>query len=178
VRASDFSVNRIAFPLFAVAALLGIAFVIGLWQRKPNPASIQTESPALTAPPTPAPAESELPHPLATVKSNEILAAPPPDSETLTAAQIEEVVARNRVAVKRKCWEPYASTDGGSTQARVTVSFTIAPNGSVQNLSSSGETPGVPKLAGCVADSVKRWQFPRARLATNVNVPFVFVSSN
>jgi predicted Zn finger-like uncharacterized protein len=95
---------------------------------------------------------------------------------TLNSATIEGTVARYKASVKRSCWQPAleARPSDAPTSARVNVTLTIAPSGSVQSVTTSGDPQGYPGLASCIAGRVRGWQFPPSGSSTSVNVPFVF----
>jgi hypothetical protein len=80
--------------------------------------------------------------------------------------------------VKRSCWQPALDTrdKDAPTSARVNVTITVAPSGSVQDVSTSGDPRGYPGLASCIAGRVRGWQFPAASASTTLNVPFVFAA--
>ena len=103
--------------------------------------------------------------------------APPPGSE-LGAGQLQSTVARYTGGVKRSCWQPALDTrdKDAPTSARVNVTITVAPSGSVQDVSTSGDPRGYPGLASCIAGRVRGWQFPAAAASTTLNVPFVFAA--
>jgi predicted Zn finger-like uncharacterized protein len=88
----------------------------------------------------------------------------------LDSSSVERVVAQHRTGVKRTCWER-----GGADQkasVNVTVSATVAPDGSVAGTSSSGDDPVVAK---CIESQVKSWRFSAPGSTTTVNIPFKFV---
>jgi hypothetical protein len=88
----------------------------------------------------------------------------------LDSSSVERVVASHRAGVKRTCWER-----GGADQkssVNVTVSATVAPDGSVSNTSSSGDDPVVAK---CIESQVRSWRFNAPGSTTTVNIPFKFV---
>jgi hypothetical protein len=88
----------------------------------------------------------------------------------LDQSSIERVVASHRTGVKRTCWER-----GGADQkssVNVTVSVTVAPNGSVAGTSSSGDDPVVAK---CIESQVRGWMFNAPGATTRVDIPFKFV---
>jgi predicted Zn finger-like uncharacterized protein len=88
----------------------------------------------------------------------------------LDSSSVERVVASHRTGVKRTCWER-----GGADQkasVNVTVSATVAPDGSVSGTSSSGDDPVVAK---CIESQVKTWRFAAPGATTTVNIPFKFV---
>jgi outer membrane biosynthesis protein TonB len=88
----------------------------------------------------------------------------------LDSSSVERVVASHRTGVKRTCWER-----GGADQkasVNVTVSATVAPDGSVSGTSSNGDDPVVAK---CIESQVKTWRFAAPGSTTTVNIPFKFV---
>jgi len=94
---------------------------------------------------------------------------PSAGSGTFDQGAIERVVAARKTAVKRTCLDR-----GGSTAAstKITASITIAPNGSVQSVSSTGDDPAVGK---CIENQLKTWTFPAPGETKQVQIPFVFV---
>jgi predicted Zn finger-like uncharacterized protein len=94
----------------------------------------------------------------------------------LESGQIQSTVARYTGSVKRRCWQPAldARAKDAPMTAKVTVTITVGPSGSVQNASASGEPKGYPGLANCIASSVRSWSFPASGGTTIANVPFVF----
>lgn len=88
----------------------------------------------------------------------------------LDQSSVERVVASHRAGVKRTCWER-----GGADQkssVNVTVSATVAPDGSVSGTSSSGDDPVVAK---CIETQVRSWRFNAPGSTTTINIPFKFV---
>jgi hypothetical protein len=96
----------------------------------------------------------------------------------LDAAQLQSTVSRYTSSVKRTCWQPAldAREPNAPTSARVVVSVTVAPSGSVSAVSTPGDPKGYPGLSRCIAGRVKGWQFPPSGGTTTVNVPFVFAA--
>jgi serine/threonine protein kinase len=88
---------------------------------------------------------------------------------TFDAGAIERVVNQRKAGVKRTCLDRAASA-GGST--KVTASMTIAPNGSVQNVSTTGNDPVIAK---CIEQQLRTWSFPAPGEVKQVQIPFVFV---
>jgi hypothetical protein len=104
--------------------------------------------------------------------------APAGGGGQLDAAQTQSTVARYTGSVKRSCWQPAldARDPNAPTSARVMLTITVGPSGSVQNVTTSGEPRGYPGLASCIAGRVRAWQFPASDGTTTVNVPFVFAA--
>lgn len=88
---------------------------------------------------------------------------------TFDQAAIERVVNSRKTAVKRVCLERNA---GGAASTKVTATITIAPNGSVQNVSTAGDDPAV---ARCIEQQLRTWSFPAPGEVKTVQIPFVFV---
>jgi hypothetical protein len=82
---------------------------------------------------------------------------------------IERVVAARKAGVKRTCLDRSTST---AASTKVTATLTIAPNGSVQSVSSTGDDPVVGK---CIEQQLRTWSFPAPGEAKTVQIPFVFV---
>lgn len=100
---------------------------------------------------------------------------PSSGSGQLSQGEIEGVVTRNKPGITRRCWGPaYDARDSNAPKsAKVSVSLTIGPSGSVQSASASGGDH-FPGLAGCVGGAVKSWQFKPSDGPTTVNIPFSF----
>jgi predicted Zn finger-like uncharacterized protein len=96
----------------------------------------------------------------------------------LDSAQVQSTVSRYTGSVKRSCWQPALDTrdKDAPTSARVVVTMTVGPSGSVQNATTSGDPRGYRGLANCIAARVRGWQFPPSGGTTTVNVPFVFAA--
>jgi predicted Zn finger-like uncharacterized protein len=105
-------------------------------------------------------------------------ASAPAGGGQLDAAQTQSTVARYTGSVKRSCWQPAldARDPNAPTSARVMLTITVGPTGSVQNVTTSGEPRGYPGLGSCIAGRVRAWQFPASGGTTTVNVPFVFAA--
>jgi hypothetical protein len=94
----------------------------------------------------------------------------------LDSGQIQSTVSRYTGSVKRRCWQPAldARAKDAPMTAKVTVSITVGPSGSVQSATTSGDPRGYTGLANCIGSSVRAWQFPASGGTTIANVPFVF----
>jgi hypothetical protein len=84
-------------------------------------------------------------------------------------AAIERVVNSRKAGVKRICLERSSST---ASSTKVNATITIAPNGSVQNVSTTGDEPVVAK---CIEQQLRGWAFPAPGEVSTVQIPFVFV---
>jgi hypothetical protein len=82
---------------------------------------------------------------------------------------IERVVNTRKAGVKRTCLDRGSSA---AASTKVTATITIAPNGSVQNVSAAGNEPAVAK---CIEQQLRSWSFPPPGEVKQVQIPFVFV---
>lgn len=96
----------------------------------------------------------------------------------LDGAQIQSTVARYTSSVKRACWQPALDTrdKDAPTTARVNVTITVLPSGSVSNATTGGDPRGYRGLSQCISSRVRGWTFPPSGDTTTVNVPFVFAA--
>jgi len=118
---------------------------------------------------TPAPAQNQV-VPLAGLTGGpKIDTGPGPSGGGFDQAAIERVVNSRKAGVKRVCLE--RSSSAAST-TKVTAKITIAPNGSVQNVTSAGDDPAVAK---CIEQQLKNWSFPAPGEVKEVQIPFVFI---
>jgi predicted Zn finger-like uncharacterized protein len=88
----------------------------------------------------------------------------------LTPEQAQAVVSRSQAGVARGCLPLVTS---GS--AKVTVTLTIAPSGSVSAVSASGGS-GNPAVVSCVTSKVRGWRFPQSGATSQVTVPFTLIA--
>jgi hypothetical protein len=89
----------------------------------------------------------------------------------LTREQIRSVIARHRPEV-RFCYEQ-ALIGRPDLEGRVTAGFQIQQDGHV----SVSDASGLAGVDTCVAQAVRRWQFPTSSSPTVVSYPFVMESS-
>jgi hypothetical protein len=90
----------------------------------------------------------------------------------LNPDQIRRVVM-NHVGAVRACYETEAQKNP-ALKGGMSVSWTVAPDGSVTGASLAGSSLGNPRVEGCVVRQVSRWKFPTSDSPTNVNFPFKF----
>ena len=95
--------------------------------------------------------------------------APKAAGQGVSGAQVSQVVGLHQVALRRTCWERNPSQ---KTAVNVSVTFTVAGDGTVQGVSASGDEPSI---AQCIANDIRGWHFPATGTAQPVNVPFHFV---
>jgi hypothetical protein len=106
------------------------------------------------------------------------VASTPVPGGQLDGAAISRVVSNFTPSVRRGCWDPalVSRSPDAPSSARVAVAITIAPSGSVENVTTSGDPKGYPNLAHCIESKVRSWKFPRSSGTTTANVPFVFAA--
>ena len=90
---------------------------------------------------------------------------------TLTADEVQRVVAAHRVAVKRVCWDK-ESAPARVASAKVTLNLIVGAKGNVVSASATGTDALV---ASCVEDQARGWIFPaHTERSASVQIPFVF----
>jgi hypothetical protein len=90
----------------------------------------------------------------------------------LSPEQIRRVVMAHLGAL-RACYESEAERNP-NLKGGVTVTWQIAPEGTVSLASLGGSSLGSPRVEGCVVRQVKGWRFPSSPSASNVSWPFKF----
>jgi hypothetical protein len=139
-----------------------------------------TPSARATAPPRsperPPPKRPAVPQP--DTRQGEVLDPWGPRTGSLSSAQVQSVVARNRSGIERSCWQrAFANRPEGAPEtARVSIALRVGASGVVESVSTTGDPPGYSGLASCIADRARGWTFPPAQRSTSVNVPFAFVA--
>lgn len=88
---------------------------------------------------------------------------------TFDQGSIERVVNTRKAGVKRTCLDRSSST---ASSTKITASLTIAPNGTVQTVTTTGDEPVVAK---CIEQQLRSWSFPAPGETKQVQIPFVFV---
>jgi hypothetical protein len=101
-----------------------------------------------------------------------VRAAPPEISGLLSPEAIRRVVLRNLGQVNH-CHEQGLATNPNAA-GRVTVRFVIGGTGSVMASGVAGSTYPIQSVADCIANAVRRWQFPSPEGGgvVTVNYPF------
>ena len=93
----------------------------------------------------------------------------------LSPDAIQRVVS-SRYGAFRACYDSAAASQPTLT-GTVSVSFRIAPGGSVQSASISGSSLGNARVEGCVLRQIKRLRFPAADKGSSATFPFAFKPS-
>ncbi|HXX66790.1 MAG TPA: GYF domain-containing protein [Polyangiaceae bacterium] len=89
--------------------------------------------------------------------------------QCISQGQLLQVIGQHQVAVRRTCWDRNQNT---KPTVGVSVSMTIANDGSAQGVVASGDDPAVAK---CIENDVRAWHFPPMGCSQKVNIPFKFV---
>jgi hypothetical protein len=90
--------------------------------------------------------------------------------QCLSQGQLLQTIGQHQVAVRRLCWDrnPTAKPTVG-----ISVSMTVAPDGSTQSVSASGDDIAVAK---CIENDIRNnWRFGAIGCSQKVNIPFKFV---
>jgi TonB family protein len=86
-------------------------------------------------------------------------------------------IIRRHINEVKFCYESQL-TRYPDLQGRVMVQFTIGANGQVMASVVQSSTMGNPPVEGCIANAVKRWEFPRPQGGiVVVTYPFVLKSA-
>ena len=92
-------------------------------------------------------------------------------SGSLSREVIRRIVQQHRGRV-RHCYES-ALRSSPSLSGRVTIRFTVAPQGNVLSAESIGNSTGDGTLSQCIATVVQRMTFPQADGTTTISYPFL-----
>jgi hypothetical protein len=90
--------------------------------------------------------------------------------QCLSQGQILQVIGQHQVAVRRLCWDrnPTARPSVG-----IAVSMTVAPDGTTQSVSASGDDTAVAK---CIENDIRsNWRFGSVGCSQRISIPFKFV---
>jgi len=72
----------------------------------------------------------------------------------VSAAEVQQVINANHPSLKRACWEHNPTT---APEAKITVTFSVAPDGTPRDITASGTEPSVAK---CTELELRAWRFP------------------
>ncbi len=89
---------------------------------------------------------------------------------SMDSAAIRRVVLRNLGQVRR-CYET-ALRDVPDAHGRVTIHWVTAVDGRVLSARTMDDSTGAAAVGPCIADAVRRWQFPAFDEVVTVNYPF------
>ncbi len=89
---------------------------------------------------------------------------------SLTASQIEGVVANRKLGVRRQCWDKITNHP---PSVKVVARVNVNGSGTVTNVSTDGNDPVVAK---CIEGQVRGWTFPPTGASSTVDIPFTFLS--
>ena len=89
--------------------------------------------------------------------------------QCISGSQVQQVIANHQVAIRRACWERNPSS---KPSANVSVTLTVAADGSAQNVSATGDDPAVAK---CIETDLHNWRFPAMGCSQKTSFGFKFV---
>jgi predicted Zn finger-like uncharacterized protein len=89
--------------------------------------------------------------------------------QCLSSGQVQQVIGLHQVGLRRSCWERNQTS---KPAVNVSVSLTVGPDGSAQNVSASSDDASVGK---CIENEVRGWRFPAMGCSQQMNIPFHFV---
>jgi hypothetical protein len=89
--------------------------------------------------------------------------------QCISGSQVQQVIANHQVAIRRACWERSPSA---KPSANVSVTMTVAADGSAQGVTATGDDPAVAK---CIETDVKNWHFPAMGCSQKTGFGFKFV---
>ncbi len=100
------------------------------------------------------------------------IAKPPATSSSgaLSATQVQEVIAARSGALRKICFEPYATFGG----AKVRLSLRIGGNGVVIDAALDEQDGGDTRIGKCVVQQAWWFSFPKASKESTAIVPLVF----
>jgi predicted Zn finger-like uncharacterized protein len=95
--------------------------------------------------------------------------APAAAGQCLSGGQVQQVIGLHQLAIRRSCWERNPTV---KPTVNVSVSLTVGPDGSAQNVSTSGDEISVAK---CIENDVRGWHFPAMGCSQKTGFSFKFV---
>jgi serine/threonine protein kinase len=97
-------------------------------------------------------------------------------ADSLSAAQLSEVVESNRPQLKR-CYEGALRATGGRQEGplKIGVSVTVGANGATQQVTTDGDELG--DMHACIRSAVERWRYPPSSSELEFAFPLVFQQS-
>jgi predicted Zn finger-like uncharacterized protein len=95
--------------------------------------------------------------------------APAAAGQCLSGGQVQQVIGLHQLAIRRACWERNPTA---KPTVNVSVALTVGPDGSAQNVSTSGDEASVAK---CIENDVRGWRFPAMGCSQKTGFSFKFV---
>jgi predicted Zn finger-like uncharacterized protein len=95
--------------------------------------------------------------------------APAAAGQCLSGGQVQQVIGLHQLAIRRTCWERNPTV---KPTVNVSVALTVGPDGSAQNVSTSGDELSVAK---CIENDVRGWHFPAMGCSQKTGFSFKFV---
>ena len=93
----------------------------------------------------------------------------PRPASACRAVRSQQVIGNHQLAIRRACWERNPTV---KPTVNVSVSLTVGPDGSAQNVSTSGDELSVAK---CIENDVRGWRFPAMGCSQKTGFSFKFV---
>jgi predicted Zn finger-like uncharacterized protein len=117
---------------------------------RPNPVATASAS----APSRALETRAVLPPSIGAIPTDDTTESPRAPGQCQSEGQVQQVIAQHQTAIRRTCWE---RSQTEKPAASVAVALTIAPDGSPQGVSVTGDDPTVTK---CIEDDLHSWHFP------------------
>jgi predicted Zn finger-like uncharacterized protein len=95
--------------------------------------------------------------------------APASAGQCLSGGQVQQVIGLHQLAIRRACWERNPTV---KPTVNVSVTLTVGPDGSAQNVATSGDELSVAK---CIENDVRAWHFPAMGCSQKTGFSFKFV---
>ncbi|HTB75067.1 MAG TPA: GYF domain-containing protein [Polyangiaceae bacterium] len=95
--------------------------------------------------------------------------APAAAGQCLSGGQVQQVIGLHQLAIRRSCWERNPTV---KPTVNVSVTLTVGPDGSAQNVATSGDEASVGK---CIENDVRGWHFPAMGCSQKTGFSFKFV---
>jgi predicted Zn finger-like uncharacterized protein len=95
--------------------------------------------------------------------------APAVAGQCISGGQVQQVIGLHQLAIRRTCWERNPTA---KPTVNVSVALTVGPDGSAQNVSTSGDELSVAK---CIENDVRGWHFPAMGCSQKTGFSFKFV---
>lgn len=90
----------------------------------------------------------------------------------LSTEQLAQVVEVEQPGIKR-CYDAALVSTPYRQEMRMEAVISIAPSGRVVSVNLNGGG-GLPGMATCLRNTIKQWQFPKAKDSTHTSLPLVF----
>ena len=89
----------------------------------------------------------------------------------LTTQQLSEVVAREQPTLE-PCYQAGLERTPYEHEFRIEAKLSIEPDGSVSSVEL--DQNGLQGMGPCIEQTIRAWQFPKAKAATHASLPLIF----